>query len=143
MGVMSLKKILERLLGTKALEQSGIGEIVLSLIPKMGIMSAVTLCISLIMTRDWRDITGFAVGYVYSCGCLVYLARTCGAAAGCKDVKKAKDMMVRCYLYRFFGLFMLGAAALLFGFMSFVGVLLPQLFPKILLSLDGLLRKKD
>ena len=140
---MSLKKILIRFLGTKALEQSGIGELTLSLIPKMGIMSAVCLCISLALTRDVRDIPGFAVGFVYACVCLIYLARTCGEAASCKDIKKAKAMMVRCYLLRFFGLFMLGAVSLWFGFMSFVGILLPQLFPKILLSFEQLLRKKD
>lgn len=140
---MGLKNMLKRLLGTPALDKSGIGEIVLSLIPKMGIMTAVCLVLSLLITRDWREIPGFAVGYVYACACLIYLARTCGYAAGCKDIKKAKAMMVRCYLYRFFGLFMLGAVSLWFGSMSFVGVLMPQLFPKILLSLDGLLRKKD
>lgn len=142
-GRDSVKKILIRLLGTDALEQSGIGGIVLSLIPKMGIMTAAALVISLIISRDLRDIPGFLVGYIYACGCLIYLARTCCDAAGCKDIKKAKAMMVRCYLLRFFGLFMLGAVALWFGFMSFAGVLIPQLFPKILLSLDGLLRKKD
>ena len=114
MGVIGMKKILSRFLGTKALEQSGIGEIVLSLIPKMGVLTAAALIISLLLTRDWRDITGFAVGFVYACACLIYLARTCGDAAACKDIKKAKAMMVRCYLLRFFGLFMLGAAALWF-----------------------------
>ncbi len=138
-----MKYITKRLLGTKALENTGIAEITISLIPKMGVMAAAFLCISLLISRDLRDIPGFLVGYVYACVCLIYLARTCGEAALCKDVKKAKAMMVRCYLLRFFGLFMLGAVALWFEFMSFVGVLLPQLFPKILLSLGQLLRKKD
>ena len=138
-----MNRILKRLLGTKALGESGIGAIVISLVPKMGLMTAVCLIISLILTRDLREIPGFLVGFVYACVCLCYLARTCADAAECKDIKKAKAMMVRCYLLRFFGLFMLGALALLTGIMSFVGILLPQLFPKILLSLDGLLRKKD
>lgn len=143
MGVMSLKNILKRFLGTKALKQSGIGELTLSLIPKMAVMTVVCLCISLILTRDWRDITGFAVGLVYAVFCLVYLARTCGEAASCGDIRRAKAMMVRCYVLRFFGLFILGAVSLWFEFMSFVGILLPQLFPKILLSVSQHLRKKD
>lgn len=143
MGVMSLKKILIRFLGTKALKQSGIGELTLSLIPKMAVMTAVCLCISLVLTKDWRDIPGFAVGLVYACLCLVYLARTCGEAASCGDIKRARVMMIRCYVLRFFGLFILGAVSLWFEFMSFVGILLPQLFPKILLSIDRHSRKKD
>jgi hypothetical protein len=109
----------------------------------MGLMTAACLIISLVITRDIREIPGFAAGYVYACFCLIYLARTCGDAAGCKDIKKAKAMMARCYLLRFFGLFMLGAAALWTGAVSFVGILLPQLFPKILLTFEQLTRKKD
>lgn len=143
MGVKQMKKYLERFLGAKEIKDSGIDKLTLALIPKMGVMSAVCMAVSLLITRDLREIPGFAAGYVYACFCLIYLARTCAKAAGCGDIKKAKAMMHRCYLLRFFGLFMLGAAALWFKILSFVGILVPQLFPKILLMFDRLSRKKD
>lgn len=141
--VNKLNNLLKRLLGTRALEESGIGELTLRLLPKMGIMSAVCLVLSMIISFDLRNIPGFIVGYVYACFCLIYLARTCGEAALCGDVKRAKGMMRRCYLYRFAGLFALGAAALLLDIMSFAGVLIPQLFPKILLSFERLFERKE
>lgn len=145
MGVIilgKLRQMLKRLLGTRALNESGIGEMILELIPKMGVLSMVCLCAAMIIDFDLRNIPGFAIGYIYACFCLIYLARTCADAAGCGNIKKAKAMMRRCYLYRFFGLFMLGAAALLFRIFSFAGVLIPQLFPKILLSVGQLSERR-
>lgn len=140
---MLLKSLLGRWLGRDDIDSSGIGELVCALIPKMGLVTLACLLISLCISRDLRDIPGFVIGFAYSCFCLIYLARTCADAAGCKDTKKAKDKMMRCYLLRFAGLFMLGAVSLYTGFFSFAGVLIPQLLPKILLSARQLSGKKD
>lgn len=140
---MLLKKLLVRWLGSRELEESGIAKIVYELIPKMAAVSAVCLIISLLISRDIRDIPGFVTGFLYAVFSLVYLARTCTDAALCKDTKKAKDKMMRCYILRFAGLFALGAVSLYTGLFSFAGVLIPQLLPKILLSAGQFSRKKD
>lgn len=95
---------------------------------------AVCFCFTLITGFEWRNALGFAVGTLYACGCMLYLAASSERAVKTGSTAKAKRIMRSCYGIRLSLLTVLCAAAMLTGAMSPVGIIVPQLFPRILLT---------
>jgi hypothetical protein len=98
-----------------------------------GLCTAVCFCVTLFWGFEWKNLLGFAAGYGYMCFCIGYLGRTCERAVRL-DKKSAGRAMTACYAVRYGGLFILCSAGVLTGIFSFAGVLVPQFYPKIILS---------
>lgn len=115
-------------------EENEISRIVKKLLPKMAVLTIICFCFTLIWGFKLENLTGFLVGYVYVCWCYYYLGKTCERAVEL-DVVKAKRLMMRCYLIRYGGLFVLCALAMVTGTLNFTGILLPQFYPRIILTI--------
>ena len=107
-----------------------------------GVLSVICWCVTLFWGFEVRTLLGFIVGYFYMCACYMYLGKTCEYAVTL-DEKKAKNSMLRCYIIRYAGLFVLCSVSMLTGMVNFVGVLLPQFFPRIVLSVLQIYKRKD
>lgn len=101
--------------------------------PAAAVLSAVCFGVTLFWGFDWRQIIGFAAGYGYMCLCYEYLARTCERAVTLEKSRAVSAMRI-CYAVRFGGLFLLCAAAMLSRCAAFTGILIPQFFPRIILT---------
>ena len=115
------------------------------LLPMVGRLSRAMLLLSVLCFLftlfwgfEWRNLIGFSVGGVNACLGLRYLAVTVNRAVEC-DVKRAKRMMLTCYGVRLAVLTALCASGFLTGYISVVGIVVPQLFPRILLMFDHFL----
>lgn len=104
----------------------------------MALASLVCFLFTLFWGFEWRNLIGFAVGGANACAGMRYLAVTCEKAVDC-DQKRAKRMMLSCYGIRLAVLTALCATGFFTGLISVVGVIVPQLFPRILLTFDKLL----
>ena len=115
------------------------------LLPIVGRLSRAMMTASLVcflFTLIWgfepRNLIGFTVGGINACLGLRWLAVTVNKAVEC-DVKRAKRMMLACYAGRLAVLTALCAAGYFTGYISVVGIIVPQLFPRILLMFDHFL----
>lgn len=107
------------------------------LIRKIFLWGAAASMLCWLFTLIWgfrlNMLLGFIAGYFYMCGCTAYLGYVCEKAVTL-DKKKASRSVTSCYMIRFFGMFIICAVGMFSGKLAFVGVVLPQLFPKIILS---------
>lgn len=117
---------------------AGLKPLVGKLCKAMAAASAVCFLFTLILGFEWRNLIGFAVGGANACAGMYYLAVTCEKAVEA-DHKRAKRMMLSCYGVRLAVLTALCAVGFFTGMISVVGVIVPQLFPRILLTFDKLL----
>lgn len=92
--------------------------------------------LSLIWGFDVSMIIGLVVGTAYCILAQIYLGKTINYAVKFNEIK-AKRLMISCYLLRFLGLGILCYLAVEFEFMNFVGILIPQLYPRIVLTFMG------
>lgn len=122
-------------------KKSPLHELVNSMLVPMAIMTAVCWAVTLFWGFDVPMLLGFAIGCVYSMACCEYLAISCEKAVEL-DVQKGKRVMLACYLIRFAGLFLLCAAAMLTGRINGIGVLVPQFFPRIILTVKEFIVRK-
>ena len=104
----------------------------------MAAASVLCFLFTLFWGFEWRNLFGFAVGGANACAGMIFLAKTVGRAVDC-DQKRAKRMMLSCYGIRLAVLTALCAAGFLTGALSVVGIVVPQLFPRILLTFDHIL----
>lgn len=106
------------------------------------VLSTVSWAFTLIWGFELRTLLGFAVGYGFMCAAMLYLSHTCERAVEL-DAAKAKRLMTRCYVLRYFALFAVCAAAMLTGLVNVVGVLVPQFYPRIVLTLIQIFSRKE
>ncbi|MBR1384521.1 MAG: hypothetical protein IJ555_12045 [Ruminococcus sp.] len=121
------------------------GSDTVSLAPLVGRLCRAMVCagaVCFLFTLFWgfelRNLLGFAVGTANACGGMIYLSKTVERAVEL-DTKRAKRLMLTCYGTRLAILTLLCAFALSTGILSAVGIIVPQLYPRILLSFDRLL----
>ena len=119
-------------------DSAGLMPIVGKLSRAMMAASLVCFLFTLFFGFEWRNLIGFAVGGINACLGMRYLAATVNKAVEC-DVKRAKRLMMSCYGIRLAVLTALCAAGFFTGYISVVGIIVPQLFPRILLTFDNLL----
>lgn len=110
------------------------------MLPPMLALNSVLILICLIGSFDWRKLTGLIIGFIYMTWCLWYLGRTITRAVD-MTVRKAKHTMAFCYTVRFSGLFVLCFAAFELKLFSAAGILIPQFYPRAVLSFDALTGK--
>ena len=96
-------------------------------------MTAVCWLVMVLSGFDWRDLTGCVIGYGYMCLCYEYLGRTCERAVRCER-KRAERMMRSCYFLRFGGLMALCLLGEQTRTANFIGIILPQFFPRMILT---------
>lgn len=120
---------------------NGIKPLLKKLFPRMILMNIPVWLVTLIWGFDITMIVGLAVGTVYAIIGNMYLAETIDRAVG-TSTSKAKAMMLGCYTARMLGLGILGYMALSFDFMNFAGVLLPQFYARIVLTVMQFSEKK-
>ena len=106
------------------------------------VLSVLCWAFTLIWGFELRTLTGFAVGYGFMCLAMIYLAKSCEKAVGL-DVMKAKRLMTQCYILRYFALFAICALSMLTGYVNVVGVLVPQFFPRVILSVIQFFSRKE
>lgn len=104
--------------------------------------AVVCFAVTLFWGFDFSNLTGFAVGYGYMCVSFEYFGRVCEKAVT-QDKKKAVRAVRACYFIRFGGLFLLCALSMLTGLASFAGIIVPQFFPKIILTVNEFSHKKS
>lgn len=122
-------------------EKSPLRELVHGMLLPMAVMTLVCWAVTLIWGFDVPTLAGFALGYVYVAACYEYLAWSCEKAVEL-DVSKGKRVMLICFFVRFSGLFALSAAAMLTGWLNVIGILVPQFYPRILLTAKEFFIKK-
>ncbi len=108
----------------------------------MAVMTLVCYGVTLFWGFDVPTLIGFLLGYGYVWLCYEYLAKSCERAVEL-DVKKGKRVMMTCYIVRFSGLFILSAAAMLTGYVNVIGILVPQFFPRIVLTAREFFIRKE
>lgn len=128
--------------GLEKKDRSEIRKLLGRIYPIGGVLAAVCFLVTLIRGFELRTLAGFAVGYGYMCLCCFYLGSTCERAVS-MDKGRAKRAMLVCYFLRYGGLFVLCAASMLTGAVNVVGVLVPQFFPRIALTIIQFLDRKD
>ncbi len=108
--------------------------------PYVILMNIPVWLISLLWGFELSMIVGLVVGTVYCILAYIYLGKTINYAVNFGEIK-AKRLMLSCYIIRFIGLGILGFLALKFSFMNFFGVLIPQFYPRIVLTFMGFSKK--
>ncbi|MBR6101581.1 MAG: ATP synthase subunit I [Ruminococcus sp.] len=118
------------------------GAELMPLVGKLCKAMAAAACVCFLFTLIWgfelRNLLGFAVGGANACAGMYYLAKTVQRAVD-QDKKRAKRLMLSCYGLRLAVLTALCAFGFLTGLLSVVGIIVPQLFPRILLTFDHIL----
>ena len=127
---------------TAKTENSDIRVLLKKMLPWGAVLNVVCWCITLIWGFSFSSLLGFIVGFVYVCFCYVYLGNTCEKAVKL-DVSKAKRLMLKCYIFRYLGLFALCALSMLTGYLNVVGILLPQFYPRIILTVMQFVQRKE
>ena len=121
--------------------KSPLRELVCSMLVPMAVMTLVCYGVTLFWGCDVPTLIGFAVGYGYVVACYFYLASSCEKAVEL-DVKKGKRVILTCFFVRFAGLFALCAGSMLTGYVNVIGVLVPQFYPRIVLTAKEFFIKK-
>lgn len=107
--------------------------------------SALACVIAFLLSCFWGfDLSlllGLVIGYLYLTFSYVYLAFCIYNCADTADVKKAKRQMFGCYMLRYIGLFLLCWFAFELKIINVVGILLPQLFPKITIWIHQIIKR--
>lgn len=106
------------------------------------VLCAAAWAVTLVSGFSLRTVFGFAVGYVFMCLSMIYLARTCERAVAL-DSERAKRLMKQCYFLRYMGLFAVCAFSMLTGALNVVGVLVPQFFPRIILTVGQFSERRE
>lgn len=121
---------------------SPVREILFRMILIMAIINLLFYLISLVWGFELKMLLGFLIGYAYVCACYIYVAKTVENAVRMSK-QKAKRSVIACYVIRYIGLFLLCFAAVEFKHFSMVGVIIPQLYPRMALSIISFLDKRS
>ena len=103
--------------------------------------SLIAFFISILWGFDITMLFGLMVGYAYLVFSYTYLAGSICAAVGTSDKSKAKKQMFGSYMLRYIGLFLLCWLAFELKIINVVGILLPQLFPKITIWIHQIIKR--
>lgn len=87
------------------------------------------------------QLLGFGLGYGFMCAQFEYFGRSCESAVRL-DRKSAVRRMRVCYAVRMTALVTLSCTAAYTGIANFTGILIPQLFPKMILTADQFFGRK-
>ncbi len=133
---------MENLDKTKLSDNTSVTRPLLLMIYKWGAVLTV-LCFSVTLFWGFKasQLLGFVLGYGFMCAQFEYFGRSCESAVKL-DRKSAVRKMRICYAIRCTALVILSCAAAYTGIANFTGILIPQLFPKIILTADQFFGRK-
>lgn len=120
---------------------STLKSLLIRMIKVMAVINLVFYLVSLIFGFDVKILLGFLIGFLYVCLCYIYVARTVENAVEMTKTK-AKRSVIACYVIRYVGLFLLCFVAMEFKIFNVVGILIPQLYPKMALGVMSFLDRK-
>ena len=111
------------------------------MVPGLVILTVTAFLISLFWGFKLSVLIGFSVGLVYVVFSYFYMAETIYRAIR-KSKKKAQRLMFFSYLSRYLMLILLCFIAVKTKLFSVFGVLIPQLFPRIVLIINNFKERK-
>lgn len=122
--------------------ESSVTRPLLTMIYKWGaVLTAVCFLITLFWGFRISQLLGFGLGYGFMCAQFEYFGRCCESAV-LLDRKSGVRKMRVCYAVRMSALVTLSCIAAYTGFANFTGILIPQLFPRIILTADHFIGRK-
>lgn len=125
----------------KMLNNTSLRKIFLNMIPGLFVLTVLAFLISLFCGFKLSVLLGFLIGFIYVVLSYFYMAETIVRAVR-QSKKKAQRMMTGCYIIRYFVLILICAAAFKTEFFNVFCVLIPQLFPRIVLMFNSFTERK-
>lgn len=116
-------------------------KILRDMIPGLFVLTFLAFLISLFRGFKLSLLLGFSVGFVYVILSYFYMAQTILHAVK-HNKKTAQRMMFGCYLLRYIVLLLVCAIAFKTEVFNVFGVLIPQLFPRIVLMFNNFRERK-
>ena len=114
----------------------------LAMIYKWGaVLTVIGFAVTLFRGFKVSQLLGFLLGYGFMCAQFEYFGRSCESAVKL-DKKSAVRKMRVCYAVRMSSLVILSCTAAYTGIANFTGILIPQLFPKMILTADQFFGRK-
>lgn len=116
-------------------------KILKDMIPGLLVLTILAYLISLFWGFKISVLLGFSVGFIFVILSYFYMAETISRAVK-RNKKTAQRMMFGCYLSRYIVLLLICAIAFKTGIFNVFGVLIPQLFPRIVLMFNNYRERK-
>lgn len=111
------------------------------ILPKMAALNIAVYPISLIWGFDLAFLLGLIVGTLYACFSFAYLGYTIDRSVEMLE-KRAQRSMLLCYGVRYFVLFIICYVGIETGYFSFIALIIPQFYARIVVSLEQLTNKR-
>lgn len=111
------------------------------MIPGLLVLTFISFLVSLFWGFKLPVLIGFLVGLIYVVLSYYYLSETIYRAVK-RSKKTAQRMMFICYLLRYLILVLLCLIAVKVKFINVFAVLIPQLFPRLVLTLNNFKERK-
>lgn len=105
------------------------------------VLTVIGFAVTLFQGFKVSQLLGFLLGYGFMCAQFEYFGRSCESAVKL-DKKTAVRKMRVCYAVRMSSLVILSCTAAYTGIANFTGILIPQLFPKMILTADQFFGRK-
>lgn len=105
------------------------------------VLTVIGFAVTLFREFKVSQLLGFLLGYGFMCAQFEYFGRSCESAVKL-DKKSAVRKMRVCYAVRMSSLVILSCTAAYTGIANFTGILIPQLFPKMILTADQFFGRK-
>ena len=105
------------------------------------VLTVIGFAVTLFQGFKVSQLLGFLLGYGFMCAQFEYFGRSCESAVKL-DKKSAVRKMRVCYAVRISALVILSCTAAYTGIANFTGILIPQLFPKMILTADQFFGRK-
>ncbi|MBP5268862.1 MAG: hypothetical protein J6Z29_09885 [Ruminococcus sp.] len=105
------------------------------------VLTVIGFAVTLFRGFKGSQLLGFLLGYGFMCAQFEYFGRSCESAVKL-DKKSAVRKMRVCYAVRMSSLVILSCTAAYTGIANFTGILIPQLFPKMILTADQFFGRK-
>ena len=105
------------------------------------VLTVIGFAVTLFRGFKVSQLLGFLLGYGFMCAQFEYFGRSCESAVKL-DKKSAVRKMRVCYAVRISSLVILSCTAAYTGIANFTGILIPQLFPKMILTADQFFGRK-
>lgn len=116
-------------------------KILKDMIPGLFVLTALSFLASLFWGFKISILLGFLVGFIFVVLSYFYMAETISRAVK-RNKKTAQRMMFGCYLSRYILLLLICAIAFKTGALNVFCVLIPQLFPRIVLMFNNYRERK-
>jgi hypothetical protein len=123
-------------------ENTSVTRPLLTMIYKWGaVLTVLCFAVTLFWGFKVTQLLGFGLGYGFMCAQFEYFGRTCESVVKL-DRKSAVRRMRVCYAVRVSAMVILSCTAAYTGIANFTGILIPQLFPKMILTADQFFGRK-